>query len=205
VNLPIGLVIWTALLFTFPSQRRPVARPRIDYLGATGISGGAALRCWAHHWPASTAGATSGVAVYRRRRRPLLPRRYGTSRALLKLGSTGAVQVVYLLPLNGRDLHLWRGDVRRDHIRAAVPASGRRSQQHESGLLMLPMMAGLIGGAMAGFLQLHRPLPIQGLVGITAVTVGMYLLSRLNVTATQSEVGRDIAVVGSDWASRTRS
>src|SRR5882672_3723204 len=43
VNLPIGLIIWTGLLFTFPSRRRPATRPRIDYLGATGISGGSAL------------------------------------------------------------------------------------------------------------------------------------------------------------------
>jgi hypothetical protein len=67
-----------------------------------------------------------------------------------------------------------------------------------SGLLMLPMMVGLIGGATGGgfLLSYTGRYRIQGLVGITAVTVGMYLLSRLNITATQYEVGRDIAVVG---------
>jgi hypothetical protein len=67
-----------------------------------------------------------------------------------------------------------------------------------SGLLMLPMMAGLVGGAIGGgfLLSYTGRYRIQGLVGITAVTVGMYLLSRITVIATQGEVGRDIAVVG---------
>jgi hypothetical protein len=67
-----------------------------------------------------------------------------------------------------------------------------------SGLLMLPMMAGLIGGATGGgfLLSYTGRYRIQGLAGITAVTVGMYLLSRLNVSATQAEVGRDMVVVG---------
>src|SRR6266403_1992031 len=59
-----------------------------------------------------------------------------------------------------------------------------------SGLLMLPMMAGLVGGATGGgfLLSYTGRYRIQGLAGITAVTVGMYLLSRLNVNATQGEV-----------------
>jgi len=199
VNLPIGLVIWTALLFTFPSQRRPVARPRIDYLGATGISGGAALLVlgtslaglngWSYVWvwPCIVGGAALiAGAMWHESRTPeavLPPVLFNSSIFSLSMVVTFIFGAVMLGAITYVPLFL----------QAVVGVSSTNS-----GLLMLPMMAGLIGGAIGGgfLLSYTGRYRIQGLVGITAVTVGMYLLSRLNVTATQSEVGRDIAVVG---------
>jgi EmrB/QacA subfamily drug resistance transporter len=199
VNLPIGLVIWTALLFTFPSRRRPVARPRIDYLGATGISGGAALLVlgtslaglngWSSSsvWPCIAGGAALIVAaMWHESRTPeavLPPALFESSIFALSMAVTfifgaemlGAITYVPLF------------------LQAVVGISSTNS-----GLLMIPMMAGLIIGATGGGLLLSHTgrYRIQGLTGITAVTAGMYLLSRLNVTATQAEVGRDMVVVG---------
>ncbi|HWM68686.1 MAG TPA: MDR family MFS transporter [Steroidobacteraceae bacterium] len=199
VNLPIGLVIWTALLFTFPSQRRPVARPRIDYLGATGISGGAALLVlgtslaglngWSYFWVWPCIGAAAAIiaaAIWHESRTPeavLPPALFKSSIFSLSMVVTFIFGAVMLGAITYVPLFL----------QAVVAVSSTNS-----GLLMLPMMAGLVGGAIGGgfLLSYTGRYRIQGLVGITAVTVGMYLLSRLNVTATQSEVGRDIAVVG---------
>jgi len=67
-----------------------------------------------------------------------------------------------------------------------------------SGLLMLPMMAGLVGGATGGgfLLSYTGRYRIQGLAGITAVTVGMYLLSRLNVTQPRARWAATLVLVG---------
>src|SRR5258708_3809541 len=43
VNLPVGAVVLVALFFTFPSLRPLGTHPRIDYIGALGIGGGAAI------------------------------------------------------------------------------------------------------------------------------------------------------------------
>jgi EmrB/QacA subfamily drug resistance transporter len=199
VNLPIGLVIWTALLFTFPSQRRPVARPRIDYLGATGISGGAALLVlgtslaglngWSYFWVWPCIGAAAAIiaaAVWHESRTPeavLPPALFKSSIFSLSMAVTFIFGAVMLGAITYVPLFL----------QAVVAVSSTNS-----GLLMLPMMAGLVGGAIGGgfLLSYTGRYRIQGLVGITAVTVGMYLLSRITVIATQGEVGRDIAVVG---------
>ncbi|HEV7446182.1 MAG TPA: MDR family MFS transporter [Steroidobacteraceae bacterium] len=199
VNLPIGLVIWTALLFTFPGQRRPVARPRIDYLGATGISGGAALLVlgtslaglngWSYFWVWPCIGAAAAIiaaAIWHESRTPeavLPPALFKSSIFSLSMAVTFIFGAVMLGAITYVPLFL----------QAVVAVSSTNS-----GLLMLPMMAGLVGGAIGGgfLLSYTGRYRIQGLVGITAVTVGMYLLSRITVIATQGEVGRDIAVVG---------
>jgi EmrB/QacA subfamily drug resistance transporter len=199
VNLPIGVVIWTALLFTFPSRRRPDARPRIDYLGATGISGGAALLVlgtslaglngWSYVWvwPCIVGGAALiAGAMWHESRTPeavLPPVLFNSSIFSLSMVVTFIFGAVMLGAITYVPLFL----------QAVVGVSSTNS-----GLLMLPMMAGLVGGATGGgfLLSYTGRYRIQGLAGITAVTVGMYLLSRLNVTATQGEVGRDMVVVG---------
>ncbi|HMH64033.1 MAG TPA: MDR family MFS transporter, partial [Rhizomicrobium sp.] len=199
VNLPIGLVIWIALLFTFPSQRRPATRPPIDYLGATGISGGAALLVlgtslsglngWNYFWVWPCIGGGAAIvaaAMWHESRTPeavLPPALFKSSIFSLSMTVTFIFGAVMLGAITYAPLFL----------QAVVGVSSTNS-----GLLMLPMMAGLIGGATGGgfLLSYTGRYRIQGLAGITAVTVGMYLLSRLNVTATQSEVGRDMVLVG---------
>src|SRR5882672_4815223 len=198
VNLPIGLVIWTALLFTFPSRRRSDARPRIDYLGATGISGGAALLVlgtslaglngWSYVWVWSCSGgaALMAGAMWHESRTPeavLPPALFKSSIFSLSMAVTFIFGAVMLGAITYVPLFL----------QAVVGVSSTNS-----GLLMLPMMAGLVGGATFGgfLLSFTGRYRIQGVAGITAVTVGMYLLSRLNVDATQGEVGRDMVVVG---------
>jgi EmrB/QacA subfamily drug resistance transporter len=199
VNLPIGLVIWTALLFTFPSRRRPDARPRIDYLGASGISGGAALLVlgtslagldgWSYVWvwPCIVGGAAMiAGAMWHEAHTPeavLPPTLFKSSIFSLSMAVTFIFGAVMLGAITYVPLFL----------QAVVGVSSTNS-----GLLMLPMMAGLVGGATGGgfLLSYTGRYRIQGLAGITAVTVGMYLLSRLNITATQGEVGRDMVLVG---------
>lgn len=198
VNLPIGLVIWTALLFTFPS-RRSSARPRIDYLGATGISGGAGLLVlgtslsglygWNYFWvwPCIGGGAVIiAVAMWHESRTPdavLPPALFQSSIFSLSMIVTFIFGAVMLCAITYAPLFL----------QAVVGVSSTNS-----GLLMLPMMAGLIGGATGGgfLLSYTGRYRTQGLCGISAVTVGMYLLSQLSVTATQPEVSRDMVVVG---------
>ena len=199
VNLPIGLVIWIALLFTFPNRRRPVARPRIDYLGACGISGGAALLVlgaslsglngWSYLWvwPCIGGGAAIiAVAMWHESRTPdavLPPALFKSSIFSLSMIVTFIFGAVMLTAITYAPLFL----------QAVVGVSSTNS-----GLLMLPMMAGLIGGATGGgfLLSYTGRYRIQGLAGITAMAGGMYLLSRLNLAATQAEVSRDMVVVG---------
>ena len=199
VNLPIGLVIWTALLFTFPSRARPATRPRIDYLGATGISGGSALLVlgtslaglngWNYFWVwAYIVGGAAMIAaaMWHESRTPeavLPPALFKSSIFSLAMAVTFIFGAVMLGAITYVPLFL----------QAVVGVSSTHS-----GLLMVPMMAGLIVGATGGgfLLSYTGRYRIQGLAGITAVTAGMYLLSRLNVTATQAEVGRDMVVVG---------
>jgi EmrB/QacA subfamily drug resistance transporter len=199
VNLPIGFVVWTALLFTFPALRRATARPRIDYLGAAGISGGAALMVlgaslagindWSYPWvwPCIAAGlALLGVSMWHESRTPdavLPPALFKSSIFSMSMLVTflfgglmfGAIIYVPLF------------------LQAVVGVTSTNS-----GLLMLPMMGGMMvaaagGGFLLSYTGRYR---VQALAGITVITVGMYLLSRLQVTSTQAEVARDMVIVG---------
>ncbi len=67
-----------------------------------------------------------------------------------------------------------------------------------SGLLLLPLMVGMVVGSIGGGQILSRSGRYKALVviGMISMTVGMYLLTTLTVDATQFDVGRDVVFFG---------
>ena len=193
INLPLGLVALAVIATAFRS-RQVTARHRIDWLGtivlAAGLSGVilyASLGGTSYAWdaPGMLAAISGGVAllalfplVEARAQEPILPPelfRNMTFRTTSAIGFVVGFALfgsVTFIPLY---LQIVKGHTATD-----------------SGLLMTPMMLGvLVTSTASGFLisryGRYRVFPI---VGTTVATVGLYLLSTLEVaTATEVAAG----------------
>ncbi len=199
INLPVGILAFVVLAAVLP--RTAVAgRPSIDYAGITLL--GAAATCvvlvtsfagslWAWTSPqvlallAAFVMTTVGfVAVERRAREPVLPLRLFGKRVFTMASLIGFVvgfamfgSITYL------PLFLQR-------VQGASPT--------ESGLRMLPMMAGLLLTSMGSGLVIsrtgrYRLFPILGCAGFT---LGLYLLSRMDATTGVVESSISMFVLG---------
>jgi len=67
-----------------------------------------------------------------------------------------------------------------------------------SGLLLLPLMAGLMAGSIGGGQVMSRTgrYKIQGTLGFLLMAAGMYLLTMLDASSTQLQVSLDVVVFG---------
>ncbi|GAC1331132.1 MAG: MDR family MFS transporter [Candidatus Dormibacteria bacterium] len=199
VNVPIGIVVLGVLFYTFPSLHFQGEKAPIDYRGALGLSSGAALltlgfslvalNSWAYMpvYICIAAGATIlAVTMWHEGRTvaAVLPPQlfkssiFSLSMAITFLTGAGMFGVIIYVPL------LLQGIV-------GVKATN-------SGLLLLPLMAGLVVGSIGGGQVMSRTgrYKVQSLIGFTSMAFGSYLLTRLTVQATQFEVSRDVVAVG---------
>src|SRR5258708_11691434 len=199
VNVPVGAVVMVALFFTFPSLRRIGTHPKIDYIGALGIGGGAAMLTlgaslagtndWSYApvWYWLIAGAALLVAtVFYEARQPeaVVPPQlfqnsiFSVSVLVTFITGVGMFGAIIYIPL---------------FLQAVVGVKATNS-----GLLLLPLMAGMVVGSVGGGQILSRTGRYKTLVviGMISMTLGMYLLTTLTVDTTQFEVGRDVVFFG---------
>jgi EmrB/QacA subfamily drug resistance transporter len=199
VNLPIGavaLAVISATLKHQPTERRP----RIDYLGAAllaaAISSLLLVTTWGgqqYAWdsPEIVGLAIGAVALLggflvqeRRAVEPILPLRlfrdpvFGIVSAVVALTTCAFFAAVVFVPL---------------FLQAVTGASAT-----QSGLLLLPMLlAGTTSTALAGRLMSrtghYKVFPV---VGLSLMTIGLLLLSRLDAASSQATVAAYTAVFG---------
>jgi len=199
VNIPIGAVVMAALWVTFPSLRRIGAHPRIDYVGALGIGGGAALitlgaslagtHDWSYApvWYLLVGGLAVMVAtIFYEARTPeaVIPPQlfqnsiFTVSMLVTFITGLGMFGAIIYIPL---------------FLQAVVGVKATNS-----GLLLLPLMVGMVTGSIGGGFLLSRTgrYKVQAIVGMVLMSAGMYLLTTLTVNATQFEVARDTVAFG---------
>ncbi|MFL5780656.1 MAG: DHA2 family efflux MFS transporter permease subunit [Thermoleophilaceae bacterium] len=200
VNLPVGLVALAVLAATMPATGRR-AEPSIDYLGAlllaSGVSGivlvtslGGTTWAWGSAQVVGVAAASvvllaAFALVERRAREPVLPPRVladpvfrvgGTLSAVVGFAMFGAI---VFLPL---------------YFQTVLGASPTAS-----GLHMTPMMVGLLATSItSGQLIARRQVGYRRfpVAGTAVVTVGMLMLSQLDVGTTTLSVSLYLLVVG---------
>jgi len=199
VNLPIGAVVLAVLFFTFPSLHFLGEKAKIDYRGALGLSSGAALvtlgfslvalNSWSYlpvYLCIGVGLAILAVTIWHEAHTPaavLPPQLFKSSIFSLSMAITfssglGMFGVIIFVPL------LLQGIV-------GVKATS-------SGLLLLPLMAGLVVGSIGGGQVMSRTgrYKLQSLVGFVSMSSGYVLLTLLDVHATQFQVSRDVILVG---------
>ncbi len=164
VNMPVGVLAILIVIFKLHAAHAPQTRHRIDYLGATLLTGGVGalilLTSWGgaeYAWgsPMIVGLGVAGVVLLaaflwqeRRAHEPIVPLALFRSQRLQRRERDGR-----------DDRH---GDVRRDHLHPALPAARlRRRARPSSGLRMLPLMVGLLDrrDLLGPRDQPHRPLP----------------------------------------------
>ena len=199
VNLPIGAVVLAVLFFTFPSLHFLGEKAKIDYLGALGLSSGAALvtlgfslvalNSWSYlpvYLCIVTGLVILAVTIWHEAHTPaavLPPQLFKSSIFSLSMAITfssglGMFGVIIFVPL------LLQGIV-------GVKATS-------SGLLLLPLMAGLVVGSIGGGQVMSRTgrYKLQSIIGFVSMSAGYFLLTLLDVHATQFQVSRDVILVG---------
>ncbi|HXA43807.1 MAG TPA: MDR family MFS transporter [Candidatus Solibacter sp.] len=199
VNVPVGAAVMVALFVTFPSLRRIGSHPKIDYIGALGIGGGAAMLTlgaslagtndWSYApvWYWLIAGTALLVAtVFYEARQPeaVVPPQlfqnsiFSVSVLVTFITGVGMFGAIIYIPL---------------FLQAVVGVKATNS-----GLLLLPLMAGMVVGSVGGGQILSRTgrYKVLVVIGMISMTLGMYLLTLLTVSATQFEVGRDVVFFG---------
>ncbi|MGV0100688.1 MFS transporter [Streptomyces californicus] len=182
INVPFGLVT-LAVIAVVLKLPRPAARPRLDVLGAALLA--VASTClvlvtsWGgteYDWTSGTilglsAGAVAStvlfVAAERRAAEPIIPLRLFRDSVFNVTGLVGAVLGVALF---GAASYLPTYLQMVDGVSAT-----------ESGLLMLPMMMGIVGGSIVSGQLITRTgrYRIYPIVGSAVSVVGMALLSLL--------------------------
>jgi EmrB/QacA subfamily drug resistance transporter len=198
VNIPVGAAVLALLWFTFPRIPRH-GHPRIDYIGALGLASGAAMLTlgaslagthdWSYPpvWFLLVAGAVAmvGTIIYEARFPEAIfpPQLFRNSIFALSLGIT----FVSGLAMFGAIIYIPL------FLQGVVGVKATNS-----GLLMLPMMGGMVVGSIGGGLLLTRigRYKVQATVGIACMVVSMYLLTLLTVDSTQWEVSRDVILFG---------
>jgi EmrB/QacA subfamily drug resistance transporter len=199
VNLPVGLIALTVLAITLPATGRR-ARPAIDYAGAALLASGVGgivlvTSLGGNSWDWGSPQVVAVVAasllllgafawVERRAPEPVLPGgvvRNGVFRV------AGSLSLIVGFALFGAIVFL---PLYFQTVRGASPT--------ESGLHMIPMMVGLLAtsitsGQIIARIGRYRMFPIAGML---IVTVGMVLLSRLDVVTTTAGSSLYLLVLG---------
>jgi EmrB/QacA subfamily drug resistance transporter len=199
VNVPLGLIALTVIATAFPA-RTDVTKHAIDYLGAVLLAGGlssvvlyTSLGGTTYAWGASQMIALLAagivllagfVMVESRAAEPILPLALFRNRVF---SVTSAVGFIVGLALFGAITYL---PLYLQDVKGHSPTT--------SGLLITPMMAGLLitsigSGQLISRLGIYKPFPIAG----TAImTLGLALLSRLQVDTSTLVVGAYMLVLG---------
>ncbi|MFJ9048796.1 MFS transporter [Streptomyces bacillaris] len=199
INVPFGLVTF-AVIAVVLKLPKPAVRPRLDALGAVLLA--AASTClvlvtsWGgteYAWGSRTIlGLTAGavvttllfVAVEHRAAEPIIPLRLFRDSIF---NITGLIGAVIGIALFGAASYL------PTYLQMVDGASAT-----ESGLLMLPMMLGIVGGSIVSGQLITRTgrYRIYPIVGGAVSVVGMWLLSGLEAGTSRLEYSLWQAVLG---------
>jgi EmrB/QacA subfamily drug resistance transporter len=199
VNMPVGAVALVVIGAVFHARTERVEH-KVDYLGAATLAGGlscvvlfTSLGGTTFAWRSteivvlivlSIVLLAAFVFAERVAREPILPLELFRNRIF---AVTSVIGFVIGLALFGAVTYL---PVFLQIVKSRSPT--------ESGLLLTPMMGGLLitsiaSGRLISKFGRYRPFPIAG----TAImTVGMYLLSRLDVSTSSVYTGLSMAVLG---------
>ncbi|MFD8116963.1 MFS transporter [Streptomyces microflavus] len=199
INVPFGLVTF-AVIAVVLKLPKPAVRPRLDVLGAVLLAVASTflvlVTSWGgteYAWSSRTIlGLTAGavvttllfVAVEHRAAEPIIPLRLFRDSVFNVTGLVGAVVGVALF---GAASYL------PTYLQMVDGASAT-----ESGLLMLPMMLGIVGGSIVSGQLITRTgrYRIYPIVGSAVSVVGMWLLSGLEVGTSRLEYSLWQAVLG---------
>ncbi|WP_173316669.1 MFS transporter [Streptomyces fulvorobeus] len=199
INVPFGLVTFVVIAVVLKLPK-PSVRPRLDVLGALLLAAASTclvlLTSWGgteYAWGSRTvlglaAGAAGTtllfLAVEHRAPEPVIPLHLFRDSVFNVTGLVGAVIGVALF---GAASYL------PTYLQMVDGASAT-----ESGLLMLPMMAGIVGASVVSGHLISRTgrYRIYPLLGCGISAVGMWLLSRLEAGTSRFEYGVWQAVLG---------
>ncbi|MEE1742086.1 MFS transporter [Streptomyces sp. BE147] len=199
INVPFGLVT-LAVIAVVLKLPKPAVRPRLDVLGALLLAAASTclvlLTSWGgteYAWGSRTIlGLAAGavglallfLAVEHRAAEPVIPLRLFRDSIFNITGLVGAVVGVALF---GAASYL------PTYLQMVDGASAT-----ESGLLMLPMMGGIVAASIASGHLISRTgrYRIYPLAGSGVSAVGMWLLSRLEPGTSRLECGLGQAVLG---------
>ncbi|QNE73844.1 DHA2 family efflux MFS transporter permease subunit [Streptomyces finlayi] len=199
INVPFGLVTFVVIAVVLKLPK-PTVRPRLDILGAVLLAAASTclvlLTSWGgteYAWGSRTilglaAGAAGTtllfLAVERRAPEPIIPLHLFRDSVFTVTGLVGAVIGVALF---GAASYL------PTYLQMVDGASAT-----ESGLLMLPMMGGIVGASVVSGQLISRTgrYRIYPLAGSAISAVGMWLLSRLETGTSRFEYSLAQAVLG---------
>jgi EmrB/QacA subfamily drug resistance transporter len=201
VNVPLGILVIILFIFFFPHLRPDIKRPKIDYLGISVLTFAVVSLMLAFSWAGVDYQWTSPVIigmfifsaamlllfirVERRSEEPVIPLwifKYRivsiSSIAVLLLGF-GMFASIIFVPLFFQGV-----------LGTTATASGT---------FLTPMMLGVVIGALISGQLLSRVgghYRVQGLVGISVMAVGLFLLSRMTVDTTYWTAVINIVITG---------
>ena len=198
VNLPVGAVVLTVLLLTFPSHR-PTGRQKIDYFGALIIITAATLltlgatRAEDHAWTdLSVVGLLAGGALlllaapfYEARVKEAImpPQMYRSS--IFALSS--AIAVILGLAMFGSLTFMPL------YLQNVVGVSATTS-----GETIWPLMFAMVGSSIVGGIVLSKTgrYKIQTMLGLSLMATALFLLTLVDVHSTQLQVAAGMVVFG---------
>ncbi|GAB4245793.1 MAG: MDR family MFS transporter [Thermoleophilia bacterium] len=200
VNLPVGVLAVFVVLLTMPWDRRAHRQHTIDYLGAAALVGGVVPLLLAfsqagvdHAWTSSyilSLFFASAVMLSLfawaevRAKEPILPLSlfrnpiFFVSVFVVFLTAMGMFGSIMFIPL---------------FAQGVTGASATNS-----GYVLTPMMLSMIAGSIGSGQLVARwgRYRIIGLIGLALMTLGMYLLSRMDAATTCSALVRNMVVTG---------
>ncbi|MFG2350237.1 MDR family MFS transporter [Streptomyces phaeochromogenes] len=201
VNIPIGLIclVWCGIMLHVPTARR--AKVAIDWLGITLMTAMISAVVMAATWAGSTYAWTSwqilslGVAAVlllvafiasqQRASEPLLPPRIFTGNRNFPISAV--LLVVAGVAMFGGTLYL---PLYQQGVQGASASN--------SGLLLLPMMAGTVAASLVAGKVMTRTgkYKIFPVVGAASLAIGMGLLSTMDTTTSRFTTSAYMVLVG---------
>ncbi|HEV3231518.1 MAG TPA: MDR family MFS transporter [Candidatus Dormibacteraeota bacterium] len=199
VNVPVGIVVLIGMYLAFPSLRRSGLHPKIDYRGAAGLGVGAAMMVLGASLVSDNGWGYPPVAIlialgvvligvtmvheHHTEEAIIPPALFTNSIFSLSLAITfltGALMfgAIIYLPI---------------FLQIVAGASATNS-----GLLLLPLMGGLVAASIAGGLVLSRTgrYKLQAILAFTLMALGMYELTLLRVNSQQTDVAPGMILIG---------
>jgi len=199
VNVPVGAIAIAFVLLTMPRVNTTATWRDIDFLGAGALAAGLTPLLVAfsitrdHDWGSPQVLGLLGVAVVmlavfyvieRRNDHPIVPfelfknRTFAVSAITGFLVAVGMFGAIVYVPL------IYQGVL-------GIPATN-------SGLLITPMMFGLVFGSVLSGQLMTRIARYRfvGTFAVALIALGTYLMSMITVSTEQIEVVRDLVIVG---------
>ncbi len=200
INVPVGAVAISVLLWGMPMLRPHGKRPKIDYLGAALLTAaiillvlGLSLANVSFPWASiqivgflvgALVLALAFVAVERRVETPIVPLGLfknpvmNVSAVIVLLTGTGMFGSAVFIPL---------------FIQGVLGKSATNS-----GLLMLPMSLGVVSGSFLGGQVLARTgrYKLLTLISLGVMCTGMFLFTRMDQGTSMGTVARNMVIIG---------